>query len=147
MRARATQALADLLSGSQDRCVTRSLGPYIGIQAMCLHSLGNHQEAGQIVDSLRAAFTGSGAADSTSSPVLRARGLAEYYAWSGNVPESIAWLERAFAISPNGEEFRVLSSGVYDRVRADPRFNAALKRIKEQVYDRVQWARREAAVR
>src|SRR5207247_959619 len=77
---RALQALGDLLSGKRERCATLSLGPNVGVRAMCLHSLGRVREAAQIADSLRAAFTAGTVGD--YSPVLAARGLAEYYAWT-----------------------------------------------------------------
>src|SRR2546426_5563020 len=54
--ARMYQALGDLLSGNPDRCALASLGPYVGVRAMCLHSLGRVREATQIADSLRAAL-------------------------------------------------------------------------------------------
>jgi len=142
MLARAWLALGDLLSGAADRCATLSLGPYVGVRAMCLHSLGRLQEAARIADSLRAAFTARTVDDSIFSPVLATRGLAEYYAWTGNAEESLAWLERAYAISPEGEEVRTLASGIYDKVRNDPRFQAGLQRLRTKIYDRVQRARR-----
>ncbi len=79
--------------------------------------------------------------------MLAARGLAEYYAWTGDAAESLAWLERAYAISPTGEDLRLVDSGLYDKVRDDPRWKAGFKRIQEQVYARVQRARREADLR
>lgn len=139
-RAREHQAWGDLLSGNAERCATLSLGPYVGVRAMCLHSLGRVREGAQIADSLRAAFTAGTALDSTFSPVIAARGLAEYYAWTGNAEESLAWLERAYAISPEGEDFRAITSGLYDKVRNDLRFKAGLQRVRAQIHDRVQRA-------
>ena len=141
MRAREHQALGDLLSGSADRCAGLSLGPYVGVRALCLHSLGRVLEAARIVDSLRAAFTAGTVADSNFSPVIAARGIAEYYAWTGNVEESLAWLERAYASSPEGEDFRVIASGLYDQVRNDPRFQAGLQQARTRIYHRVQRVR------
>jgi tetratricopeptide (TPR) repeat protein len=141
MRAREHQALGDLLSGNADRCAALSLGPYIGVRALCLHSLGRVREAAQIADSLRAAFTAGTVGDSNFSPVIAARGVAEYYAWTGNADQALAWLERAYAISPEGEDFRVIASGLYDKVRNDPRFQTGLQRIHTQIYDRVRRAR------
>jgi tetratricopeptide (TPR) repeat protein len=140
--ARGWQALGDLLSGNAARCATRSLGPDVGARAMCLYSLGRVGEAARIADSLRAAFTLGTAGDSLFSVVLAARGLAEYYAWTGNAESSLAWLERAYAISPEGENSRVIASGIYDKVRNDPRFKTGLERIHTQIYDRVRRARR-----
>jgi tetratricopeptide (TPR) repeat protein len=147
MRPRAYQALGDLLSGHADRCATLSLGPYVGVRAMCLHSLGRLREAAQIADSLSAAFTAGTAGDSIFSPVLAARGVAEYYAWTGNAAESLAWLERAYALAPQGEDFQVIASGLYDKVRNDPRFQAGLQRVRTQIYDRVQRARRSVGLK
>src|SRR2546427_398528 len=109
---------------------------------MCLHSLGRVREATQIADSLRAAFKAGTASDSSFSPVVVTRGLAEYHAWTGNAEESLAWLERAYAISPEGEDYRMIASGIYDKVRNDPRFQAGLERVRTQIYDRVRRARR-----
>jgi eukaryotic-like serine/threonine-protein kinase len=140
MRAREFQALAYLLSGHADRCVTVSLGPYVGVRATCLYSLGKVQEAARLADSLRAAFMARTIGDSIFSPPVTARGLAEYYAWTGNAEESLGWLERAYAISSSGEELRVLASGLYDKVRDDPRFKAGLQRVRTQIYHRVRRA-------
>jgi TolB-like protein/tetratricopeptide (TPR) repeat protein len=141
MRPRAFQALGDLLSGRVERCVTQDLGPYGGVRALCLHAAGRNQEAGRIADSLGAVFTARAAGDSTYSPVLIARSLAQYYAWIGDWEQSLAWLERAYAISPVGEDFTVIASGIYDKVRDDPRFKAGLQRLHVQIYDRVRSAR------
>jgi len=147
MRAREHQALGDLLLGHADRCATLSLGPYVGVRAMCLYSLGRVREAAQIADSLRAAFTAGPVSDSMSSPVLAARGLAEYAAWTGNPGQSLAWLERAYALSPEGEDFRAIASGLYDKVRNDPRFQAGLQQAHTHIYDRVRRARLAARLK
>ncbi|HET9706867.1 MAG TPA: hypothetical protein VFP39_01050, partial [Gemmatimonadales bacterium] len=140
-KAREQQAVADLLSGEADRCATLNLGPNVGVRAMCLHSLGRVREAVQLADSLRAAFTAGTVGDSLYSPVIAARGLAQYYGWTGNVEQSIAWLDRAYALSPEGENFQVIDSGIYDKVRNDPRFQAELQRIRTQIYNRVRRAK------
>jgi serine/threonine-protein kinase len=141
MGARVYQALGDLLSGNPARCATLKLGPYAGVRAMCLYSLGRVEEAASIADSLRTAFRAGTMSDSVFSPAITARGLAEYYAWTGRAEESLAWLERAYAISPEGEDFRVIASGIYDKIRNDPRFQAGLQRERTQIYDRVRRAR------
>jgi TolB-like protein/tetratricopeptide (TPR) repeat protein len=145
IKAREQRAMGDLLSNNAARCVSQSLGPYVSVQAMCLYTLGKTQEAARIADSLRDMFVAKTVTDSTFTPVTAARGLAEYHAWTGNTRESLAWLERAFAISPEAEDFNVLASGLYDKVRDDARFKAGLKQIQEQVYRRVQAARLAAA--
>ena len=143
-RPRAFQALGDLLSGHAERCLTQDLGPYAGVRALCLHAEGKFREAARLADSLGAAFSARAAGESSFSPVLVARSLAQYHAWIGNVDESLAWLERAYAISPVGEDFVMIASPIYDKVRADPRFQAGLERLYSQIYDRVRSARRAA---
>ena len=146
MFAHAQQVLGDLLTGHVERCDTRRrLDPYVGVRAMCLYSLGRVREAVQLADSLGAAFRSGTAGDSSFSPVFAARGLAEYYAWTGDAEQSRTWLERAYALSPEGEDFRALASGIYDKVRADPRFQAGLQKIRAQSYERVQQAMRSFA--
>jgi hypothetical protein len=105
--------------------------------SMCLYSLGKVRDAGHIADSLRARFAAGSAGDSTFSPVLIARGLAEYYAWTGDGEESLAWLDRAWALSPAGEDFRVIASGIYDKVWNEPRFKAGLQRARTRICERV----------
>jgi eukaryotic-like serine/threonine-protein kinase len=138
LKLREQEALGDLLAGNAVHCATLGLGPYVGVRAMCLYSLGRAREAGQIADSLRAAYAAGTADDSLASPVIAARGLAEYYAWIGNAGESVAWQDRAFGLSPEGEDLRVMASGLYDKVRGDPRFKASLERIHARIYERAQ---------
>jgi tetratricopeptide (TPR) repeat protein len=140
MWARAVQGLSYLLSGNLDHCATLSLGPYAAVRAMCLHSLGRLQEATRIADSLRVAFMAGTSGDSIYGRAIAARGVAEYYAWTGNAEESIAWLQRAYAISPQGEDVRLITSGIYDKARNDPRFKAGLQQIYPQAYDRARRA-------
>ena len=143
VKAREQQALGDLLANRPARCTAQQLGPYVALRAMCLFSMGKVAEAAQIADSLRAVFTAGSAGDSSVSPVVVARGLAEYYAWTGTPGEALQWLERAYAISPEGEDFTVLASGLYDKVRDDPRFRSGLQRIHVQVYDRIKRIRQQ----
>ena len=142
MFARAQQAIGRLLTGHADRCIALELGPYVGIRAMCLHSLGRVQEAAQLVDSLRDAISRGTAVDSTFGPAISLRTLAEYFAWTGSAEESVAWIERTFAASPLGEDFRLGASGIYDKVRADPRFQPSLERARIRAHERVERARR-----
>jgi eukaryotic-like serine/threonine-protein kinase len=143
VRARELEGLGDLLLGNAGHCASLGLGRYAGVRAMCLYSLGRKDEARRIADSLGAAFRGSDAGDSTVSPVVAARGLAEYAAWIGDASGSLTWLQRAYALSPVGEDFRAIASGLYDQVRKDPRFEAGLQQAQARIYDRVQFARHD----
>jgi hypothetical protein len=63
--------------------------------------------------------------------------LACYHAYRGDVPLTVDALERAFAASPSGLDFRFLDSGLFDKVRGDPRFKSALERVTGSVRKRV----------
>jgi serine/threonine-protein kinase len=141
MRAHVFQGFGELLSGHPEQCAGLNLGPYVGVRALCLYSLGRVAEAARIADSLRSGFPAGTLGDSLFNPVIAARGLAEYYAWTGNAEQSLAWLDRAYAMSPEGEEFCVIASGIYDKVRNDPHFRAGLQRAHTQIFERVQRAR------
>jgi serine/threonine-protein kinase len=141
LRAQAFDAIGDLLVGNASRCTTLNLGAYTAVRALCLHSLGRTRDASQIVDSLRTAFTAGIANDSTFNPVITARGLAEYYAWTGNAEESLKWLDRAFSISPLGEDYQLINSALYDKVRNNPHFKDGLETIRKRTYERVRRAR------
>ena len=142
VRAREIQGLADLLLSEFDRCIALDLGPNSGARAMCRYSLGRIREAEQDVASLRAAFTSTAPGDSSFRRVVPARALARYFAWSGNAEQSLAWLDRVFAISPEGEDLVIIESGVYGKVRNEPRFKVGLQRIGARIWER---ARRDRA--
>jgi hypothetical protein len=108
---------------------------------MCLHSLGRARDAEAAVASLRAAYSARPSPDAGTSPVEAARELARYHAWTGDPAQSLAWLERAFAISPEGEDLVIIVSGVYDKVREDPAFSAGIRRIQTQIHQRIQRVR------
>ena len=144
MRPRAFRALGELLSGNAGGCAAAELGPNAAVRAMCLHALGQVADATRLANSLARAFTSRAAGDSTFSPVLVARGLAQFHAWIGDVETSLTWLDRAYALSPVGEDYTVIASPIYDKVRDDPRFQAGLKRLHEQIHARVLRAKRES---
>src|SRR2546428_657830 len=120
------QALGDLLSGKPDRCALASLGAYVGVRAMCLHSLGRVRKATQFAASLGAGSKAGPPGDSGFGPGFVPRGRAEYSQCTESASGSLAWLERAYAISPEGEDWRIIASALYDKVRNDPRFTAGL---------------------
>jgi serine/threonine-protein kinase len=144
VRARALAALGYLLEGHADRCAALSLGPYAIVRALCFYSMGRTGEAERIADSLRVAFKTAAVGDSTFNRVGTARGLAEYSAWTGNAVDALSWLERAYEISPVGEDLQVIESGIYDRVRNDARFKSGLEKLRTTIYARVQRAKVDA---
>jgi tetratricopeptide (TPR) repeat protein len=131
-------ALAQLLRGQPQQCLEGSVGPFAGVRALCLQSLGRTRDASTIIDSLRSLAEHGRQPDSGHSAVIPMRSLATYYAWVGDVPQTLVWLQRAYALSPEGEDFRVIDSGVYDRVRTDPRFQAGLEQLRREMYEHLQ---------
>lgn len=127
----AREAILLLLLGRAGECVNLDVADLAAIKAMCLHAVGRLDESANLIDSLSRSFaSGERTADVAAS-------LAIYYAWEGNAPASLQWLERAFALAPNGVDVRVVQSAVFDRVRDDPDFRTGLERILERVTQRV----------
>ncbi len=131
------QAYALLLRGEPARCATLELGPWAAVRAMCLGAIGRSAEAKALSDSL--------------SERLRAgeyrlthqyADMAAYYAWQGDVDHALEWLDRSAHITPT-VNFWQIESGLFDRVRNDPRFNAGLNRLDDYSRARVAEERRK----
>jgi TolB-like protein len=137
MLPRAIEARAHLLAGRAERCAAMELGPHAGIRAMCLYELGRRAEATAIIDSLQSAVDRGQASDSIFTEVVRAEDIAVYYAWAGDPERSLAWVRRAYELSPSGVEPRVLESALFNRVRQEPAFAREVERIRAGIWDRV----------
>jgi len=121
--------LANLLEGRPDEClsVLGDLSP--GVRAMCHHSRGDQTRAMQLIDSLKSTLT------STDEPVnygemVLYRDIAMFYAWIGEVDETLDWMERAVSWSHHAIDFRYIDSGIFDKVREDSSFRSGLDRIR-----------------
>ena len=90
----------------------------------------------QIVDSLKSALNSSEQPVNNAEMILY-RDIAMFYAWVGNVDETLEWLERAFAWSPYAVQFEIMRSGVFDRVNEDSSFQAEVERIQAQIKERL----------
>jgi tetratricopeptide (TPR) repeat protein len=135
------QAYALLLRGQPARCVALKLSPLTAIKAMCLQALGRTAEAKEAIDSI-------------SGELLQGRYLitnqyaevAAYYARLGDVDRSLEWLGRGIRQTPVMNDWE-LSSGLFDRVGKDPRFQAGLARLMTYVRERVAAERRKLGER
>jgi serine/threonine-protein kinase len=131
------EAYAQLLSGQAARCAAHDLGPWVALRAMCLHQIGRTREAAALADSL------GGELDSEHYTFLHQYAdLAAYYAWRGEAAPAVHWLDRAVAHSPMLQRWQ-LQSGLFDKVRNRPEFQAGLERARAQAKDRLR-ARRAA---
>ncbi|MFC1790985.1 hypothetical protein ACFL0I_00755 [Gemmatimonadota bacterium] len=131
------KALAHLLVGEEDLCLPLDLGPYAGIKAMCLHAAGEVEAASAMVDSVSAVVEASRASDPIPGSAIQAASIATYYAWVGEPRQSLAWFERALALSPESTLYRILESEVYDNVRSDAEFWSGIESLREDLRARL----------
>jgi serine/threonine-protein kinase len=125
------QAYALLLKGDPARCVGLEVGPWVAVKAMCLHSVGRTGEAKALSDSLAADLLQGRYAN-----VHQYADLAAYYAWLGDVDRSVEWLGRAVRLTPVINYWQI-DCGLFDRVRDDSRFRAALARFRDDIRARL----------
>ena len=137
VESRAVEGRALLLAGRLDECLAIAFGPHAAIRAMCLHAAGREAEAVAITDSIAHAVETGTLGDTTYTDIIRADGLASYYAWTGDHVRAIRWLAYAFARSPMGVDRRVLESAIFDGLRADPVTARQLRALTDAVWPRV----------
>ena len=130
------EALAHLLARKLDDCLNILGDRYPGVRAMCQYSQGDEAAALQVIDSLKNTVS-STSVPQNHSEMLSYREIAMFYAWVGNVDETLEWLERAFAWSPYAVQFEIMRSGVFDRVNEDSSFQAEVERIQAQIKERL----------
>jgi TolB-like protein/tetratricopeptide (TPR) repeat protein len=130
------EALAHLLARKLDDCLNVLGDRYPGVGAMCQYSQGDEAAALQVIDSLKNTVS-STSVPQNHSEMLSYRELAMFYAWVGNVDETLDWLERGFSWSQNAVQFEIIRSGVFDRVNEDPGFQSGLERIQAQARQRL----------
>ena len=104
------------------------------VRQMVIHPV--HGTTNETVDSLKSTLS-SVAEPSDHAEMVSYRDIATFYAWVGDVDEALAWMDRAFTWSHNAVEFRVLASGVFDKVRDDPRFQTGLQQIRNRMGERL----------
>ncbi|MFN0181762.1 MAG: protein kinase domain-containing protein [Gemmatimonadales bacterium] len=118
------EALGHMLGGNPGQCVAMELSQFGGpVTAICLRRAGDSTRADTIVDSIeKAAMDGP-------VGIFTMGFLGAYYAQAGNAAKAIAWLERAYAVSPAAFDFRLLGSELFDPVRTDPAFQQGIAAI------------------
>lgn len=131
-------AVTLLLQGRPDGCLDTNLTRgLVMLRAACLHSAGRPDEARAIVDEEIDAVEGR-APDVNRPDAYQA--LAIYHAWTGDVEGALHWMDRAWTASPAGVDLWYIRSGLFDRVRGDPRFQQRWEEIRAEVWDRVRSA-------
>ena len=144
---RELRGIALLLDGRAEGCARLDLGPYEALRATCLHAIGQETEAAQIVDSLETRLRAGQQVHALFTNVIAAQGLAGYYAWLGDVDRTLEWVPFAYELSPSGVDLRTIESGLFDKVRDDPRFSERLAELRADIWPRVSAERARARER
>ncbi|MBS1241388.1 MAG: Adenylate cyclase, partial [Gemmatimonadetes bacterium] len=125
-----------LAAGQRSRCVRMEAGPYLGARAACLDGAGRTAEARATVDSLLASFMTADRASTFSSAIF-AQEMAIYFAARGERQASMLWIREAFRQAPNGMQWVVLRSRLFEGMLADPALAAEIRAIETAAYPRV----------
>ena len=130
------EALANLLDMKPDACLDLlgELSP--GLGAMCQYSRGETARSMEMLDSLKSTL-GSASEPRNHEEMLSYRAIAMFYAWVGEVDQTLDWLERGFTWSHNAVEFRIIDSAIFDKVREDSIFRSGLQGIRVQMRERL----------
>ncbi len=128
----AIEALAYVLDGQAARCLDLDLAAFPETRAICLRAAGRPAEATALMDSTLAAYQAG-----SYGKIFQVGIAAAYFAQVPDAARTVQWLERAYGLSPLGFDFRVIDSKLFDPVRNDSQFRAALSRIREQIHQRV----------
>lgn len=127
------EAIGLVLAGRAEEAAALDLSIWPIARALVLEARGQTAEAAALAATVRRQVDPAHGA--AAAPAFGM--LACYHAYRGDVPLTVDALERAFAASPGGLDFRFLDSGLFDKVRGDPRFKSALDRISGSVRERV----------
>jgi len=131
--AEATRAIALLMLGRADECVSLQLGPFEGLRALCLHESGEIVEASALVDSLSGTVRAGTFPDSIHGLANPAASIGTYYGWIGDAEASLAWFERSVALSPATVLFWGLESDLLVRFPRDAAFWAGIERLRDDL--------------
>ena len=128
--------LANLLEGRPDECLSVLGDRSPGVRAMCHYSRGNETQAMQIVDSLKSALNSSEQPVNNAEMILY-RDIAMFYAWIGEIDETLDWMEGAVSWSHHAIDFRYIDSGIFAKVLGDTGFQSGLERIRTRARERI----------
>lgn len=134
--AKAFEGRALALTGRGAACLDLDFGVYELVRALCLYQLGRETEARALIDEAEARLASDGVGDSNYS-ALTSEDLASYYALSGDAENAARWVEYAFDLSPSGVDSRLLGSALFDPVRDDAGFAAALSKAQARARQEV----------
>jgi tetratricopeptide (TPR) repeat protein len=128
---------AALLQGRPQDCLQTQEQVYPAVEAACLLALGRTAEA-------QAAARKAEAALDTADARIAYHLLANYYAFAGDVDQTLRVLRKGAALTPFLLDPRFRHSALYDRVRNDARYQSGVLAIEEAVRARATAALRAA---
>lgn len=135
--AKAYEARALALTGRGDECLELELGVYDPVRTLCLHSVGQTDEAERLAVATAGRITSGDRGTTDYMADLLAQDLASYYAFTGDAEEALRWIRWAFDLSPSGVDERLLGSALFDPVRSVPGFEDRLSVIRAEARARV----------
>ena len=127
---------AALLQGRAQDCLTNEQ-TYPAVEAACLLALGRTAEA-------QAAARAAELALDTADARIAYHLLANYYAFAGDVDQTLRVLRKGAALTPFLLEPRFRHSALYDRVRTNARYQDGIRAIEAAVQARSAQALRAA---
>ena len=131
------EARALALTGRGEECLDLELGVYDPVRALCLHSMGRHDEAERLAVATAGRITSGDRGTTEYMADLFAQDLASYYALTGNPEEALRWIRWAFDLSPSGVDERLLGSELFEPVRSAPGFADQVALIRTEARARV----------
>ncbi len=137
IRGVAIEARALLLRGEPEACTRLQLGPHQVLRASCLDASGRTVEAAAIIRKTLDDIRHDRLRLEGYTDIIVYEDLAVYFAYRGDAENALFWSARAYAASPVGVEIRVLESALFDPVREDTEFTAAITAIRAGLYSRV----------
>ncbi len=144
---RMLEALTSPLTGRPGCCADLTQDLHPALRTLCQYSQGQVAQAASVIDSLRRTLASGDRPATVSRHWILLRDIGLYYAWIAQGEEAVGWLERAFELSHNAVDFRILGAGILDQLREDRRFQLGMQRIRERMRERLQQERLRAQVR
>lgn len=146
--ATAFQGWALALLGRGEECLGLDFGVYDLVRAVCYEAAGRGTEGLDMVQAAETSLESTVSGGDYLVDLVAIQGLATYYGFVGNVAKATEWLVRAFDLSPDPIDVRILGSALFDEVRDDPDdpdddplFSETLERVQRDAREQVQAGR------
>ena len=119
-------------------CLGLELGVYDLVHALCLFTSGQETQAAALAAEAESELTSTGMPNTHYLDDLAMQDLASYYGLIGDAAGATRWVREAFQVSPTGIESKILDSELFDTVRDDPDFSAAVVEVRQAALIRIE---------